>query len=65
MKVLKSNEFSSSDSLADFVNYNGIQREDILNIVVHSAMPPSGVFVIYYYGDPNIKEKTKSLFGWK
>jgi hypothetical protein len=63
MKILKSHEFTTSGLLAEFVNYNGIQREDILNIVVYTVAS-SGSYVIYYYGDPNVKEKSKSLFGW-
>lgn len=63
MMVLKSYTIPSANAIAEFVNVNGIKREDICTIVsiggdaVHS-------YTIFYYADNAVKEKTKSVFGW-
>jgi len=63
MIVLKSYTISQANIIAEFVNINGIKKEDIYTIVAVGGEAIQR-YTIYYYGDDTVKEKTKSLFGW-
>ncbi|MDP9080917.1 MAG: hypothetical protein M3O71_26150 [Bacteroidota bacterium] len=64
MIILKSENFPTSNLLAEFVNYNGIKRENIQAITVYDIDVTMKDFTIFYYGEQGVKEKTKSVFGW-
>jgi len=64
MMVLKSYTISSANAIAEFVNVNGIKREDIYTIVAVGGEVAPQFYTIYYYADNAVKEKTKSIFGW-
>jgi hypothetical protein len=63
MIILKSQTVFSPNVIAEFVNINGIKREDISTIVAVGDDTQRS-YTIYYYGDDTVEEKTKSLFGW-
>ena len=62
MKVLKSETFTGDKSLTNFINDNNITKEDVLSITCCGdlAVP---LYTILFYGDSEIKEKTRGLFG--
>lgn len=64
--ILKSQEYSKPEDIAIFVNKNGIKQENIVSITVrmNDAAGAMGLYCIFFYGDPNVKEVTRGMWGW-
>jgi len=63
--ILKTHEFSSANSLAEFVMKNNIKRENV--IAITSGRTSSGSLLshfLFFYGDSDVKELTHGVFGW-
>ena len=61
MKILKSKNFAHHTALANFVNDNNIARADI-HVIVSSNDSLTGC-VIFFYGDSEVKEKERNMWG--
>jgi hypothetical protein len=63
MLILKSASFSSDSKVAVFVNKNNIARENIVAITCGTTtIGDAEDFTIFFYGDPEVKEKMPGLF---
>jgi hypothetical protein len=62
MKILKSESSISQDLLTKFINDNNITREDIIAITCNGE-PGMREYTVFFYGDPNIKQKIPSMWG--
>ncbi len=61
MMILKAKDLVTSAQVANFVRENNIQRENIVAITrSERSVTNSQEFSIFFYGDPEIKEKTPS-----
>lgn len=61
MKILKYNIFQSGPPLVQFVNDNNILQEDIVTITPASGDSTS--IAIYFYGESDVKEKERNIWG--